>query len=369
MMKILIFFKSEIFNILLSCAWLTQLNNFKNQSNIDLLYNDLLNTKNIKIHIFIGSNLRLENPILNLKFRKLSKNKEILLGYVGASYNSTCYMYHLGNNIKTILNIFNGKNKFCFLVKKFISKKLLKKQKLSFLLGLDYQTRFDSNHLENLLKKFSYNSFFKNIKISFLKEYTSEINSNLINFENNKLLSSKFKSTLNYLFGTEFININKKNVNFIVFIGHHNVKLRKLINIILPTFTYLESSNLHLNVLNILQTTKSLQSLSQLARDEFLVINMLNKYIYSNINLYTTKTKLYLYLATLIGKRPLNKNKITYFKYKNNKFLYLNNLVYYSTFKNNKPNFYLSDSFTTASKNMQECSKAFFFNKNSYIWN
>ena len=340
----------------------------KNPFNNDIINNNLLNinTRKKQIFVFIGTNLRIENPILNLRFRKLSKKNKILIGYIGASYNSTSYMYHLGSNIKKILDLINGKNKFCFLIKKF---SVNLKFPLTFILGLDYQNRFDSHYLQKLLNKFSYNSLFSNTKISLLREFSSEINADLLNLNNNIKINNN-QSSIVYLIGSDFMNCNKNTKNDLtIFIGHHNDTLRKIINVILPTYTPFESNGLHLNILNILQKANGLSSIFKHTREEFLILLMINKYVYLNKHAFNNQKSLVKYLYKVIGIKTLNKpSKIKYYCV-DDKFLFINNIAYYSAFKNNKTNFYLSDSFTRASKNMQECSKSFFFNKNSYIWN
>ena len=350
-----------------------KLNLNKNKINNDLFDNSLLNISsknfNKKVYIFIGTNLRLENPILNLKFRKLSKSKFFLIGYVGASYNSTLYMYHLGNNIKILLDLLKGKNKFCFIIKKFLSNSFSKKKHVEFVLGLDYQTRFDSYYLENLLRKFTYNTFFKKTNLVFLREYLSEINSDLINFETNNKIFKKYQNNLYYLVGTEKINLNITKNNFVVFIGHHNDQLRRDINVILPTYAQFENSGTYCNILNILQKNTGLQSVFKQTRDEFLIILMLTKFLYNNKSNILTKEEINFQLKNIINRSELNVIKKINFKNIKFKYLYFTNIVFNSSFKNNKVNFYLTDSFTRASKNMQECSKSFFQNKQTYIWN
>jgi len=58
----------------------------------------------------VGLNLRLENPVLNIKLRKLSKKKNVLIGYIGSYFDSTYNMVNLGNNLDIIKKIFTGKH-------------------------------------------------------------------------------------------------------------------------------------------------------------------------------------------------------------------------------------------------------------------
>ena len=108
------------------------------------------------------------------------------------------------------------------------------------------------------------------------------------------------------------------------------------------------------------------KSLFKYTRDEYLIIVMLQKNIYFLNELIMTKQNIENSLFKLINK---NFNKSNIFQIKKYFFLYNQNIAFKSVFKSNKVNFYLTDSFTRSSKQMLECSKEFFFNKYTYLWN
>ena len=86
----------------------------------DYLINENLDTINgRKVYIIVGLNLRLENPVLNIKLRKLSKKKNVLIGYIGSYFDSTYNMVNLGNNLDIIKKIFTGKHWFCSYLSQF----------------------------------------------------------------------------------------------------------------------------------------------------------------------------------------------------------------------------------------------------------
>ena len=114
-----------------------ELHEYKNQTKVDFFSSNLINfsSKTNQVYLFVGTNLRLENPILNLKFRKLSKKKNIFIGFIGSSYNTTIYMQHIGNNTDHLLKILQGKHKFNFLIKKFFTNNLWNKPNITCILG------------------------------------------------------------------------------------------------------------------------------------------------------------------------------------------------------------------------------------------
>lgn len=57
--------------------------------------------------LFIGSNPKMEAPILNIKFRKLFLNG-VNMYTIGFNFFSNFYIKTLGSNLKTLLQILEG---------------------------------------------------------------------------------------------------------------------------------------------------------------------------------------------------------------------------------------------------------------------
>lgn len=343
-----------------------------NQKNFvanDFIYSQTINykelSKNIsnKIFIFIGSNVRLENPILNLKFRKLSKQNNILLGYIGGSYNTTCYMYHLGNNINIMTNLLEGKHWFSLIFSKFISRNFLFTKQfqntISFILGNNLLSRIDSlaliksiNILANQFK------FSINIVYPTMGLLTGEI----IHF--NQYYNNKNYNTLYYLLGTEIFNYKKISNNLIIFQGHHNDISRDIFDIILPSVTFLESNDLYINCLNILQETKGINiPLKEIKKNQEILF-LLAKYTFQKK--LQSLLSLPKQLKNMLGKKTINNLNLY-----NNFYVNLNYLpskFYNTNLKNVIVNYYLSNSMARASKNMINCSKHNFINNYIYLW-
>lgn len=349
-----------------------QTNSVNNTLNNDFLLKNLLmqNTFKIKksniVFFFLGINLRIENPILNLRFRKLSKKKNILLFNIGGSYNNTCYMYHLGNNIKHIYKILEGKHYANILISKFLNKNnkinSYFQNPINIIIGNNINSRADSQEIINSLN----NSKIKCNLINIF-EYSGFLNGNYLNFTNiNKILNKR--NTLFYLLGTENIKDKIKKNDLILFQGHHNTKLRKNLDIILPSNIYLEEENTYLNCLNIIQQTKGINPFFKKTKEDWLILKFFGKYVL-NVNLnYKNKKEIFNRLNQLIGDKKLNyiSNKKNFSIKKNLKNKHIINST---AIKNVRNNYHLNTSVDKASKIMNASSKEFYNNKYIYLWN
>jgi len=95
----------------------------KNNADLQKHYtinNSLLNEKGKKVFILVGTNLRLENPILNIRLKKLSESNSVLVGYIGSKYNYNINLLHLGNNKNTLNSIIKGKHPFSTVIQNFL---------------------------------------------------------------------------------------------------------------------------------------------------------------------------------------------------------------------------------------------------------
>ena len=342
---------------------LKSINSFDNDiffnHNISIL--DFKNIKSNKVYILIGLNLRLDNPILNLKIRKISKQKISLIIHIGNSYNCNYYMNHLGNNLNLFFKLLEGKNFYSKLIKKFLIKSISLNDKINIIIGNNFLKRVDSRNFINSI----YNSNLK-FKLTRLFNDVGSLNSSLINFNNNISYYNK-NTKLIYLLGINFLKkkeITKKN--FYLFQGHHNFLLKNKFDIILPSLTFFETNAIHINCLNILQETKGINPYFKEAKENWKIIYFFFKKIYGLNSDISQKNKIKEKIENNIGVTNLNKLNIKshYLNYIKSK-----NIFYKTLMKNVIFNYYNTDSQIKASKNMQNCSKEFFTNKNTYLWN
>ncbi len=249
------FFAKKQTNIIIN----NQLSNNSDLQNYFFKPEELVNVSGQKIYILIGVNLRLENPVLNIKLRKLSILDSILLAFVGPQHDYNINCLHLGTNLQNLIKIIEGKHFFSTTIVSFLKKttknykiKNLFKNYISIILP---NNSFQDNNTFLTLSK-NNNNFTKilNFEYRILSNYTGKLNAlELGFFNNNKIINNDFPNLL-YLIGVENCKNIKKD-DLVIFQGHHNDTIRTRFDIILPTVNWTEKSSLYLNVLGNIQKT------------------------------------------------------------------------------------------------------------------
>ena len=247
-------------------------------------YEDL---KNKKIFCFIGYNLRLEAPILNIKLRKKKLKENLFFFLVGSNFNDNLNSKHLGLNINNIIYYLQGKIKICNLIIKNIKKLKENIENIfnlhMFLIGNNIISRIDNKQLIHILHKKNNLNFIallnKNMKISnfyfnyckfnllfFNKKNNINININILYLNLSIILYEEFnmfnnvhnvkyisKDDLIYLLGVDHFNLKK--TKFCIFQGHHLNLEYLFVDLIFPSVTFFEKSNNYVDIEgNFLQT-------------------------------------------------------------------------------------------------------------------
>jgi NADH-quinone oxidoreductase subunit G len=278
------------------------------------LKQNLFNFKGPKVFLLVGINLRLENPILNIKLKRLSLTNNVLIGYIGSKNNYNLNCEHLGNNLNTLTNIVAGKHKFCTVITNFL-KKDEKKQKIdncfknhiSVIFGNEISQLKNFSNIITTLKQVKT----KSVKFDYstLHLFTGNINMLEFGFFNKNYIN-KNTNTIFYLVDTETI-ANYKEGDFVIFQGNHNISARKYFDVILPTVNWTEKSNLYLNCFGYIQKTQFAILPPINSREDWKITVMLS-------NIFLNKT----------------------FEFKNNSSKYLENIhILVNTFSPNLMNF------------------------------
>jgi NADH-quinone oxidoreductase subunit G len=200
-----------------------------------------LNEKGKKVFILVGTNLRLENPILNIRLKKLSESNSVLVGYIGSKYNYNINLLHLGNNKNTLNSIIKGKHPFSTVIQNFLKTNNSNSKinniftnSVYVIFGNEFnQNNNNLNYIESLEQ--SQKSTLK-FEFSTLQMFTGKINVLELGLFNNKNKINNNKQSLFYLINNETTTNIKEN-DFVIFQGHHNENLRTKFDIILPSLT------------------------------------------------------------------------------------------------------------------------------------
>lgn len=266
------------------------LNSVENNLNIDFRKNFIFNVKlndliKFKNFFLIGLNLRLENPLLNVRLKFISNKKNVKVFSIGSTFNNNYFLYNFYNNIMELIKIFEGKS--------LLNNILAIMNQNFFLIGESFLNLFKNNFL--------FLNFFNYFKNNF---YYSFLNNNVLNILNNDLNLEQSinnfsdKTYGNLMYNDEiiysinvdnfFLNKNKKNKLFYIFQGHHLLKNTNIndFNVLLPTATFFEKSNNFLNFFGLIQKTKFILFPNKNSRTDFRILYIIFKFLKNlNINL------------------------------------------------------------------------------------
>ena len=343
------------------------------------LNSDLLNFKGKKVFLLIGTNLRLENPILNIKLKKLSNNNNVLIGYIGSRYDFNINFVHLGNNLSVLTKILEGKHYFSTLIYNFLKTNLKGekiqnkfKNPISLIFGNEIIQTNKHINLINAIKQCNFN----NITFDFnvLELYSGKINALELGFFNNIKFNKNTKKVF-YLLNSENL-FNKGDEDFIIFQGHHNYKNRLDFDVILPSVTWTEKSALYLNTFGFIQKTQFIQLPPTNCRNDWKITSILLNVLTKNTeinqesisylnNLHKQLNNLSPNLMNLISIykiRPRVSLNIIYKDYL--KFNKINSLMPFKSFINN---YYKISSVEKVSKIMNKCTEAFNKKKSNFL--
>nr|QFQ52393.1 NADH dehydrogenase subunit 11 [Paramoeba aparasomata] len=304
--------------------------------------NNLLNYDNL---ILINSNIRLSNPLLNLKIKNFQKIKGSVFS-IGSSFYQNFSIYNYDINLKHMLRLIVGRSELNFL--------LLSKKNLFIINNSVLETNFINNwnYIQNFLKKYLLIDFIvydlNSTHINLVKEIN--VTNPLIKFNDISLnaiqKNKELTNCINYYLNT---NLNMKNtVNYSIYQGSNYLTSKYLFNFMLPSVNYLEKNSIYVNFLGYYQKTKFILYPPKNSRSDWKIIYILFNFLifkdffnYNSFSKYRLNYNLF-YSNTFIGNNLLViKNYcINFFKINNN-------------FKNGSHfNIYFSNQITISSKNI-----------------
>ena len=224
------------------------------------LNNSLESLETLFFYLFLGCDLRLENPLLNIRIKKnynINKNSELFLFSYGLSLNNMNYpIKNLGNSIIKFLNFLKGKTRSfsTFFFKSFFSFSYINVNKKLYNLpiffgGHTILSREDSisflcSFIKFFKKKFNWNVFNLIVNNLGILSFNTIIYNNK-NIKKNKI-NGLIYSISNDLFSSSFLN----KFTFIIYQGFikGNSDLYLKANIILPSTAPYEMDNLFINL-------------------------------------------------------------------------------------------------------------------------
>lgn len=342
-------------------------------TDLPLFYQFNSEIKNIEesdLILLIGINTRIESSMLNLKIRKHFYNKNISINLIGTYADLTYPVNHLGNSLKTLLNIVEGKNNFC--------KTLRKAKNPLIIVGSEFASRIDSKVIQNLLRflakktflnlnnKINLNIVHSNIAQSHYCELGLNSNSKSIVHLLNKNLVSNKENLVVFANNLNDISVKKlKNLNFFCLMNTHHLEKENLFKYILPINAFYERNSININIEGSVQKGFKSKTSLNLSRNSEDILRSIFLIENAKLNLKKNKlfTKKYLYKETPFLNNLRKKYNLNFLDIKE-----ISNKLFISNFKPLFNNFYMTDNITKNSKIMAECS-LFLNNKTNFVKN
>lgn len=327
--------------------------------------------------VFIGLNIRLELPLINLRIRKSFLYSNSLIVSFGFLSSLTYQYFQQGFNINSVFNFLNGKS--------YVSKCLLDSKFPMVFLGKNYAKNLDYNAFNKhlyILRRYSnilsdtgwhgVNLIESNISITASRDLGLNANSLPRSFQ--------FESPCYiYLCGVENLDFKLPSGfdNFKVFQGHSGDSLALLSDVIFPGCTFVEKESLYVTLEGRIQKTKFILNPPAMARLDWKILVGFRLFFFQkfrNITLETSQIKDYqIGEISRIHKRLLSYSPSfeipeflsSYTSHKFNdffSFISLNYIfrpyfyAYNFLFVENSKNFFLNNSITKISKILGVCA-------------
>jgi NADH-quinone oxidoreductase subunit G len=298
-------------------------NDFRKTYIFNIKINDLIKFKNF---FLIGLNLRLENPLLNIRLKFISNKKNIKVFSIGNSFNNNYFLYNFSNNIFELIKIFEGKS--------VLNNIIISNNQNFFLFGESFLNLFKNNFLFlnflNYLKNNFYYSFLNNNVLNILNNDLN-LEYNINNFNDKTYNSLYIDNEIVYCLNIDgfFFNKKKNDKMFYIFQGHHLLKNINIanFNVLLPTVTFFEKSNNFLNFFGLIQKTKFILFPNKNSRTDFRILYIIFKFI-KNLNINILNLTYDFFSLNFFNFSVFNKNfNFLKFKFNNlNSSSYITNI-------------------------------------------
>ncbi len=233
--------------------------------------------------LIIGSNPRIEAPVLNARIRKRYLNAGIPVGYIGPTVDLTYPTNFLGNDPSVLQAIAEKKHPFC---------KFLKSAKNPMIIvGNGLLIRDDAkallNYISTIIKNFEviykgWNGFnvlhtaasrVAGLDISFLPGKNGKSAKKMLKD------ASAGKMQMIWLLGADEIDTAKLKNTFVVYQGHHGDAGAHIADIILPGAAYTEKNGIYLNFEGRVQEVRRAIFPPGEAKDDWSIIRAFSGFI------------------------------------------------------------------------------------------
>jgi NADH-quinone oxidoreductase subunit G len=309
--------------------------------------------------LLIGSNPRIEAPLINARIRKRFLHENIPIAAIGPQVDLTYEVENLGEDVSVLKDILKNKHPF--------SKKWFKAKKPMLIVGQATLYRRDSLTIQEVAQQLcqeagaftedwnGYNMLHVHggqvgcLDVGFVPDEGG--------FNTREIIEHAKKGKLKaiYLLGVDSLGRSSLGNAFVIYQGHHGGKGAENADVILPGLTYMEKLAFYVNTEGRAQMTQKAVQEPGLAKEDWKIIRALSEYLGKALP-YDTQEQIHIKLASLspafkyIG--GVIKNSLERLPTGSYESLSHTPLQPFIT------NFYMSDVMTQHSKNMANCISA-----------
>lgn len=329
-----------------------------------LLNTSLNSVEDSDVCLLIGTNPRMEAPILNIKIRKRYLQGNYKIASIGPSANLTYKYMDLGNSINILKEVCEGKHPFC--------KHLKNAKKPLIIVGTSILNRKDASTILKIITQISkYTSILSDSWNGFniLHTAASSVGALDLGIGLKRVHQVDTKKSLStrhfiYLLNADEVIIENPDKHFIVYQGHHGDYGANIANVILPATAYTEKTATYVNTEGRVQQTHSAFFAPGDAREDWRIIRALSEVVGNTLPYNTTadiKNRFsivaphLLHLGSILNKKEMvNWEKISYTNQ--------NEVIEDVPFKSYINNYYLTNTISRASQIMAKCSSLYNIN-------
>ena len=308
--------------------------------------------------LMVGTNPRFEGSSLNTRIRQHSFKNNIKLYSIGNSFTPNYNLSQLGNSVKTLFEITEGKHKVC--------SELRNAKNPLFIIGTSYANRQDYNSVLNLLRFLNKKGLGLTKKWStfnHLGNSLTEVNLNELGVQLNlksSIYDKKFSLENHFLIEQDIKNYKfKGSVNNVFNFNSYEINHSENLRVAFPIENVFEQENILFNVEGRIQkanqvissytNSRNIKDIFKTCVIQFSGINSSNK-----IKFLTKKS--------LLNELPrLNSeffwsdfSSFTFYNLLNSRKI--QNRIFLTSFKPIVTNFYMDNNITKNSQTMAECS-------------
>lgn len=237
--------------------------------------------------LIIGTNPRNVAPIINARIRKRFLTRKLKVAAIGVSADLTYKYQNLGDDVKILQDILDGKSEY--------NKILEKSAKPMLILGEEILRREDGSEILNLVKKIAekYNFIQDGWNGFNLLHNNASLNGALAagfvsddkNINTNTILELASKGQIKavYLLGVDDVDLSALKDCFVIYQGSHGENGVEFADVILPGAAYTEKEATYVNIEGRPQLTSVSIFAPKDAKDDYKIIADLAKTLGINL--------------------------------------------------------------------------------------